>query len=180
MSGSDNGPLNYVPKNDVRDLNGFSYSAGILSFTSTATSPTLTLVSSLPPDPSTGKNGAVPIGSRYGERHPIDSSTYHLLVLRINSSRDTTARILWGGTGVGRAVAPFDITQGWHTYVVDMNSVSVGVLLGSVASWSASPWEELVLIPTNSSGVSMNVDFIELLSDTGCGTGGISFNATAL
>ncbi len=174
------GFLQYIPNNEVRDIDGLSYTtAGTVRMTSTAGSPLVTMVSPLPFDSTNNINAAVPTGSRYGELHPIDTSKYRYFSIRMYSSADSYGRLIWGMHNGREALTSFPTKAGWHTYELDLTAVTIQPLAGSSLNWTADSWQSLSFLPAHFAGVTVEIDSVQLTSSERCGELPITFDASS-
>ena len=163
MSDAAHGPLQDIPDLEVGDVSAISYANGIASFTSTGTAPRLSLVQYT-------VTSSIPVASRYGELHPIDTSVYRYFYTRMYSSSDSTAQIIWQVDTDRYATITFPVYAGWQNYNIDLAAAtpgnpSKGVNLG----WTQSNMTGLQFIPVNIAGVTIQLDDIQLTRGD-CGT----------
>lgn len=157
----------------TNQVDALSYSNGILSFNTTGTSSYLTLLQYT-------VVGSLPVGSRYGENKPIDSSTYRLLSFRMYSSSDTVGRIRWFHDYSRWALTTFTVYAGWHTYQIDLAAATIATSQGSNVNYQDDDPQGLELFPTNHSGVAIQLDWVQLTkASSGCSTYTLNYNATA-
>jgi hypothetical protein len=162
MTDRDSGVLQDIPALQLGTTGTLSYGSGVLSFTSTGSSPRFALL-------TPAVEGSLPVGTRYGDRQPIDTSLYRYLVVRMYSSEDATAQIRWTHTISRYALSTFIVKKGWHTYTIDLPNAAIASSVGADPAWNAGTVIGLDLIPVNKTNTTVQVDFIQL-SATGCGT----------
>ena len=159
-------------------LSAFSFSAGLFSATTTGGNPFFLLLGdhilgSLTPD-----------FTRWGTNGPIDTSIYKILTMHLYT--DTAADIQISWTKESRAVAYTALTfttPGWHTYSIDLSTVTVGDTSGSDYAWSASPVIGLRVDPSRDvTGAQVKIDWIQLTpasSDAACSDFNLSYTASS-
>lgn len=176
MSDAGHGPLYDIPAQQNRQTSEYTYTNGKLSFSSTGSSPLLMFLQSTAIDLNFNIKGAIPVGTRYGQTHPIDSSKYRYFVARIYSDQDTTAQLIWSESIFRYAITPFSVYAGWHVYSIDLNNVTISTSAGSNIGWTQGSWEGLELIPTNVSGVALQFDYVQLVSGS-CASQALAFTS---
>lgn len=180
MDGPESGALVDIPQTQQLGVSGYSYSGGSLSMTTTTSAGIVTLLSYTPVDPVHGNKGALPIGTRYGEAQPINSSKYRYFNVRMYSPQDAEAQISWREGVTRTAFTTFHVSTGWHTYTIDLASAPVaGHSVGTNLNWLDDDWEGLEFYPVNVSGVTVLIDSIQLLSATACGTYEAEFSSSS-
>ncbi len=176
MSDSEHGALYDIPAQQNRQTSAYSYSNGKLSFSSTGSSPMMMFLQSTAIDLNLNIKGAIPVGTRYGQTRPIDSSKYRYFVARIYADRDTTAQLIWSESLFRYAITPFHVYPGWNVYSIDLNNATISSSVGSNIGWTQGAWEGLELIPANASGVAMQFDYVQLVSGS-CGSQALAFTS---
>lgn len=170
MSDRSTGPLKDIPDLQMSNITNESFSNGIDSFTSGTDSPRITLLQYT-------VNGSIPVGTRYGAVHPIDSSVYKIFTVRLYSSKLTVAQIVWSFESAfhnGRTT--FDVYPGWHTYQIDLSTATT-TSTGGNGAWTSDQINGLEFIPANSGGVDISIDWIQLVK-SGCTAISESFTGT--
>lgn len=175
MSDRAHGPLDDF-YNQSRAINGFTYAGGILSFTTTAGGAPLTLLQYTALGPQ-GEPGAIPV-HRYGEEHPIDSATYTHLNVRMYASAQTIATVSWSIDINTYATTLFTAYQGWHVYDINLSTATINTSAGSNVNWSQRSWEGFEIFPANASGVTLQVDWIQLVAPSTCGSFNVGYSVT--
>jgi len=150
-----------------------------VSTTSTGASPMLGFLQNTSMDLERNIKGAIPVGTRYGQARPIDTSKYRYFVVRMHADRDSVAQILWSETIHRFAITAFPVYAGWHVYSVDLNNVTIASSGGSNVGWTQGAWEGFDFFPANAAAVSVQVDWVKLAS-TNCATQPLSYSATTV
>lgn len=179
MNGPSSGALNDIPQTHQLGVSGYSYSGGIMSMTTTTGAGIVTLLSYTPVDPIHGNKGAIPIGSRYGEAKPINTSKYRYFNVRMYSPQAAEAQIMWRESVTRWAITTFHVSAGWKTYTIDLASAPVASSSGANIGWTQDHWEGLEFYPVNIAGLTVQIDWIQLLSDDDCGTFNATFTSTS-
>ncbi|MBX7144301.1 MAG: hypothetical protein K1X79_07600 [Oligoflexia bacterium] len=164
----------------ARGADSHSYSSGVLSLNTTSSGAALTFLQYTAlglNSQGTPVPGAIPV-HLYGEEHPINSSTYTHLALRMYSSALTIATVLWSIDTSTYATTLFTAYAGWHVYDIDLSSASINSSAGSSTNWSQRSWEGLEIFPANASGVNIQIDWLQLTSPSNCGSFNVGYSVT--
>ncbi len=91
---------------------------------------------------------------RDGMRHPIDTSKYRYLSVRIYSSASTIFQVYWfyNQTWTSYGYATHSLNPGWNTFRID---------LGANSGWTGRP-VGLRVDPASQSGVDFQIDWLKL------------------
>ncbi|MCO6430961.1 MAG: hypothetical protein J5J00_08880 [Deltaproteobacteria bacterium] len=165
MTDSAHGVLNDIPSLQTHNVSGLTYSNGTLSLTSTTSGPLVTLLQYT-------VDGSVPVGTRYGEKKPINSSFYRTLRVRMRASESTDASLIWYQDQSRVRIASFPVKRDWDEYIKDIpTELTFQAEQGSNTAWLDGNPEGLIFQPTNESGVQIEIDYIYLTTSS-CGAGG--------
>ena len=156
---------------EMGDVTGYSYSGGAMTTETTGNSAFIRLLT--PESGSAGAAGQVleKNVTRYGGLHPIDSSHYRLLTFRMysefaSSTANEGVMIRWDkAPGLGAGFSPiYQVYQGWHTYQIDLGSLSV---VSGQKTWANGDNHGLAIYPfQNKSGVQIKFDWLHLTPAT--------------
>ncbi|RMD85447.1 MAG: hypothetical protein D6808_05235, partial [Candidatus Dadabacteria bacterium] len=172
MDGDSTGILQDIPSLQSREISNVAYSNGKLSFTTSSTSPLLSFLQYT-------VVGSIAVGTRYGEQHPIDSSTYTVFAIRMYASESTVAQLKWFQDYATSAITTFNVYEGWHTYRIDLTSASISSSTGTGYRWQDGNPTGLELLPANEANVSMQVDWVRLTTaDGSCPSYTVNYTAT--
>lgn len=173
MDSSANGVLNDINLQTVQ-VDGLNYANGVLNFNTTGTSSYLTLLSYT-------VIGSLPIGTRYGQNFPVQSSKYRLLSFRMYSNDETIGRIRWFHDHSRWALTTFTVFRGWHTYEIDLGTAPISLSSGVNVGYLEGNPQGLELFPSNENAVQIGIDWIQLTPlAASCPTTPVSFDATAM
>lgn len=176
-----NDPADIVQLIPGVDYEGFSttgFSNGEFFGVASAGNPFFHLLS--PPIPS-----SQPALGQRGFDHPIDSSVYNTLTMRLFSSSDDGSqefRLVWNhGAGYFpnysvSAIQQFTLKKGWNTYTIDLNAV-VLQNEGTPRPWASEAVTGLRISFKVPVGATIKADWISLYGSAGCANQGVSVQA---
>lgn len=163
MSDKEHGFLQDIPDLQLGTITTPTYSGGVASMTTTGSSGRITPLQYT-------VVGSIPVGTRYGAVHPIDTSLYRYFSVRMYSSENATAQLIWYFSSDHYATTIFPIHQGWRTYSIDLaGATPVTPSAGSPLAWSSGTVQGLTFVPVNTSGTTVQVDWMQL-TRADCGT----------
>ncbi len=183
---SDSSDVNYFTRNDVESLSDLSFSGGIFNFRNTQTAAGHFYLLSPQID------SLQPVGGRWGQQFPINSSKYRYLTVRMNQPTPDLEihglRVLWhrgrsGASGSERTVTnlgAIPVGKGWRSYSVDLAAINSfdGVSVNP-ANWASAPIHGFALYPMVATN-SGQIDYIRLEDPASCGSVNVPYTASAV
>ena len=180
---SDQGDVNNFTVSDMEDLSNLSFSSGLFNFTTTATGAHFYFI-------SPQVNSLQPVGGRWGENYPIDTSKYKQLTVRMNTAVTDPSiyglRILWHRGKLGAGGAERTITslgsiptkKGFNNYTVDLSGISLDGSSTNAASWTSAAVTGFGLYPilTSTNG---QIDYVRLEDPTSCGSQNVTYTSSS-
>ena len=178
---SDTADVNYFISNDIVGLTGTSFGSGLFNFTisQVAGSHFYLLTPQI--------NNLEPVGGRWGQNYPIDTSKYKSLTVRMGLDFDDTSlyglRAFWhrgklSESGAERTLVKLGtiITKpGTRSYTIDLSSLAVfDSNLSSVPGWTSAPVTGFGIYPAVNTGAG-RIDYIRLEDPTTCGSTSVSY-----
>ena len=154
----------FVPQADFIGISNYSFSGGIFSGTAQTNNPYFYLLSPV-------ICGAQPVGGRYGQVYPIDTTRYTKMSIRFWTDTASFFQVL-AHTGCDYA-KDWTITNqiftdvGWQTYTVDLPSMGINDSIGGDVPWTAKNKTGLAIHPTVIQGANFKIDWIRLHSSGG-------------
>jgi hypothetical protein len=182
---SDPADINHFTSHDVVDISNASFSSGLFNFTNTtAASGHFYLISPV-------VNGVQPVGGRWGQNFPIDTTQFKTLTIRMNLGVQDPAqfgvRVLWhrGKSGIVASertitnLGTLPTTPGWRNYSIDLSTLTG--FDGSSAnpqSWTSAPVHGFGIYPLVSTG-SGQIDYIRLENPASCGSTSVAYTSSS-
>jgi len=111
---------------------------------------------------------------KLGDVYPIDPNYYRILTIRMNSPRDTWARLYWfmdpwtsgGGLGVYTCSIGIQVKSGWQTYTIDLDNLPTESSCPSENQWSklTRVVQGLAIYPSNNANSNdrFQLDWVRL------------------
>lgn len=182
---SDSADINHFTSHDVVDIGNTSFSSGLFNFSNTQVAGGhFYFVSPL-------IDNLQPVGGRWGQNVPIDTSRFKHLTVRMNLDVNDPIqfglRVLWhrgksGASGSERTVTnlgTIPTLSGWRSYSIDLSSLNT--FDGS--STSAQPWTSAAvhgfgIYPLVSIGAGQ-IDYIRLDDPASCDSKSVSYTSSS-
>ncbi len=182
---SDSADINHFTSHDVVDISNTSFSSGLFNFSNAQVAGGhFYFVSPL-------IDNLQPVGGRWGQNVPIDTSKFKHLTIRMNLDvNDPTQfglRVLWhrgksGAPGSERTITnlgTIPTLSGWRSYTLDLSSLST--FDGS--STNAQPWTSAAIhgfgiYPLVSLGAGQ-IDYIRLDDPASCDSTSVSYTSSS-
>lgn len=157
MTNAEDSFLSDIPSLQVSGLDSYQYGGGVAKFTATNSAPTNVLL-------QYKVEGSVPVGTRYGVNHRINSAYYKVLSFRMYSPNDGTGEIIWYHDFLYRtANTSFTVKRGWHVYSIDLPTAAITSSSGANIGWEQGSPEGLTIVPLkNHPGAQIQYDWIRL------------------
>ncbi len=155
MNSAATGALQDIPPLQVANTTTHTYSGGVLSATTNGIPGLFSFLQYT-------VIGSIPVGTRYGESHPVDSSRFTRLVFRLYASESTVAQIRWFQRYDRWAITTLNISAGWNTYDVDLASAAVASSYGANVGWTQGNPIGLEIFPANENNVEVRFDWLML------------------
>jgi len=117
--------------------------------------------------------GAMDVG-KIGANYPIDTNRYRWLSFRMKHPGGNIQikwfydRIFTPGPREFASAQLFPATPGWHTYVLDLETIPIGSTGGGATGWNGQVWE-LDIVPFASTGDEILIDWVRLTADNPAG-----------
>ena len=181
---SDSADVNNFTANDVVGLGSTGFSSGLFAFNNAQAGAGHFYLLSPQID------SLQPVGGRWGQNSPLQSSKYRYLTIRMNLNVLDPAgfgiRALWHRGRTGAAGAERTVTnlgtlptnKGWNSYSIDLSSLtSFDGISANPSRWNAADIHGFGLYPLVSPGAGQ-IDYIRLEDPASCGTTSFSFTST--